>query len=298
MTITCASGADTFPWEAMAAAVDRHFATHFPEETHLGRPPVSTQVLLALEILKAELSCSDEQICSRLRTDFAVIYACGLERVHADRHQSHFVLPEMLAHFRRRLDKTLMAELLQIQSTAAREEGLVSPSHLVVDIFASEQGNQRVNDAATLYKAKKSPECGRKDRVPSASESPATRCPAGPSAAEESHAHLRSTMSRTASPIGPVDSARPNASLLDVGQSAGPLAISAALYLQEEAALESGPPQRLQAHLRQAAQHYEPRAAARKGDSYHGHSVDDRSVAADGFSPTGARCPAEHALSS
>ena len=127
MTITCASGADTFPWEAMAAAVDRHFATHFPEETHLGRPPVSTQVLLALEILKAELSCSDEQICSRLRTDFAVIYACGLERVHADRHQSHFVLLEMLAHFRRRLDKTLMAELLQIQSTAAREEGLVSP---------------------------------------------------------------------------------------------------------------------------------------------------------------------------
>ena len=146
---------DTFPWEAMAAAVDRHLASHFPKETKRGRPPVSTRVLLALEVLKAELSCSDEQICSRLRTDFAVMYACGLETVQADRCQSHFVLPEVLAQFRSRLDETLMAELIQIQSTAAMEEGLVSPSHLVVDTFASEQGSQRVNDAATLYKAKK-----------------------------------------------------------------------------------------------------------------------------------------------
>ncbi|MBT4504833.1 MAG: transposase [Gemmatimonadetes bacterium] len=147
--------ADTFPWASMAAAVDRHLATHFPKETKRGRPSVSTRVLLTLEILKAELACSDEQICSRLRTDFAVMYACGLERVHADRHQSHFVLPEVLAQFRSRLDETLMAELLQIQSTAAMEEGLVSPSHLVVDTFPSEQGSQRVTDATTLYKAKK-----------------------------------------------------------------------------------------------------------------------------------------------
>ena len=83
------------------------------------------------------------------------MYACGLERVHADRRQSHFVLPSVLAQFRGRLDETLMAELIQIQSTAAMEEGLVSPSHLVVDTFPSEQGSQRVNDAATLYKAKK-----------------------------------------------------------------------------------------------------------------------------------------------
>lgn len=147
--------ADTFPWEAMVVAVDRHIATHFPKETQRGRPPVSTRVLLALELLKAELACSDEHICSRLRTDFAVMYACGLETVHADRRQSHFVLPEVIAHFRSRLDETLMSELLQIQSSAAMEEGLVSPSHLVVDTFASEQGSQRVNDAATLYKAKK-----------------------------------------------------------------------------------------------------------------------------------------------
>ena len=147
--------ADTFPWEAMVAAVDRHLARHFPKETNRGRPPVSTRVLLALEILKAELACSDEQICSRLRTDFAVMYACGLETVHADRRQSHFVLPEVVAQFRSRLDEPLMAEVLQIQATAAMEEGQVSPSHLVVDTFASEQGSQRVNDAATLYKAKK-----------------------------------------------------------------------------------------------------------------------------------------------
>jgi hypothetical protein len=31
----------------------------------------------------------------------------------------------------------------------------VSPAHVVVDTFPSEQGRQRVTDAATLYKAKK-----------------------------------------------------------------------------------------------------------------------------------------------
>jgi len=147
--------ADTFPWENMVDAVERHIAAHFPKETARGRAPVSTRVLLALELLKAELACSDEQICSRLRTDFAVMYACGMAQVQADRRQSHFVLPETLAQFRARLSEELMAELLQLQATAAMDEGLVSPSHLVADTFASEQGSQRVNDAATLYKAKK-----------------------------------------------------------------------------------------------------------------------------------------------
>ena len=68
---------------------------------------------------------------------------------------THFVLPEILAHFRSRLDETVMAQRLQIQATDAMEKGLVSPSHLVVDTFVSEQGSQRVTDAATLYKAKK-----------------------------------------------------------------------------------------------------------------------------------------------
>jgi transposase len=147
--------ADTFPWAALVAAVDRSFAQRFPKPTMRGRPPVSTRVLLALELLKHELACSDEQICSRLRTDFAVMYACGIPKVQVDRTQEHFVLPEVLAHFRRRLDGPLMEELLALQAAAAMEDGLVSPAHLVIDTFPSEQGSQRVNEAATLDKAQK-----------------------------------------------------------------------------------------------------------------------------------------------
>ena len=147
--------ADTCPWGPMVEAVDQDLDPPSAEETTRGRPGVSTRVLLALELLKAELSCSDEQICSRLRTDFAVMYACGIEEVHADPRQSHFVLPEILAQFRGRFSEELMPRLLQIQTTAAMEAGLISPSHLVVDTFASEQGSQRVTDATTLYKAKK-----------------------------------------------------------------------------------------------------------------------------------------------
>lgn len=147
--------ADTFPWAQLVAAVDRHPAASFSTMSVRGRPPISTRVLLALELLKAELACSDEQICSRLRTDFAVMYACGIEQVQANREQGHFVLPETLAQFRAGLQAPLLQELLQIQATAAMEAGLVSPAHLVVDTFASEQGSQRVTDAATLYKAKK-----------------------------------------------------------------------------------------------------------------------------------------------
>ena len=83
------------------------------------------------------------------------MYACGITAVQVDRTQDHFVLPEVLARFRRRLDEPLMAELLAIQAATAMEDGLVSPAHLVVDTFPSEQGSQRVTDAATLYKAQK-----------------------------------------------------------------------------------------------------------------------------------------------
>jgi hypothetical protein len=48
-----------------------------------------------------------------------------------------------------------MDELLAIQAAAAMQEGLVSPAHLLVDTFPSEQGSQRVTDATTLYKAQK-----------------------------------------------------------------------------------------------------------------------------------------------
>ena len=147
--------ADPFPWAVLVAAVDRSFAQRFPPQTTRGRASISTRVLLALELLKHELSCSDEQICSRLRTDVAVMYACGIAEVHVDRAQEHFVLPETLAQFRARIDETLLEELLAIQAAAAMDAGFVSPAHLVVDTFPSEHGSQRVNDAATLYKAQK-----------------------------------------------------------------------------------------------------------------------------------------------
>jgi len=146
---------DTFPWTALVAAVERSFTQRFPTPTARGRVPVATRVVLALALLKHELHCSDEQIGSQLRTDLAVMYACGITEGQADRAQGHFVLPEVLAQFRSRIDAALMDELLAIQAAAAMEQGLVSPAHLVVDTFPSEQGSQRVNDAATLYKAKK-----------------------------------------------------------------------------------------------------------------------------------------------
>ena len=147
--------ADTFPWAALVTAVDRNFPQRFPTPTARGRAPVATRVLLALELLKPELHCADEQICSQLRTDLAVMYACGIGEVQVARSQGHFVLPEVLAQFRSRIDAAVMDELLALQAAAAIEQGVVSPAHLVVDTFPSEQGSQRVTDAATLYKAKK-----------------------------------------------------------------------------------------------------------------------------------------------
>ena len=48
-----------------------------------------------------------------------------------------------------------MDELIAIQAAAAMEAGLVSPAHLVIETFPSEQGSQRGTDATTLYKAQK-----------------------------------------------------------------------------------------------------------------------------------------------
>src|SRR5262249_58585943 len=98
---------------------------------------------------------SDKEVGQRLRADVAVMYACGLREVRADHAKAHFVLPETLAQFRRRMDQDLMDVLVAIQAAAAMEKGLVSPAHLLVDTFPSEQGSQRVTDATTLYKAQK-----------------------------------------------------------------------------------------------------------------------------------------------
>jgi hypothetical protein len=148
--------ADTFPWEAMVQAVTQSLTRRFPKQRPTGgRPSVSPRVLLALELLKHEVGESDADVCQRLRTDVAVMDACGLREVHADHSQAHFVLPETLAQFRSRLDQALMDELVAIQAAAAMEAGLVSPAHLLVDTFPAEQGSQRVTDATTLYKAQK-----------------------------------------------------------------------------------------------------------------------------------------------
>jgi hypothetical protein len=147
--------ADVLPWNKFEVAMEQDFARRFSKQRTGGQKPLPIRVLLALELLKAELNCSDEQICARLRTDFAVMYACGIEQVEVNRSQAHFVLPESLCQFRSQLDEALMAHLLAIQSADAIDAGLVSPEHLVVDTFPSEQGSQRVTDATTLYKAKK-----------------------------------------------------------------------------------------------------------------------------------------------
>jgi len=140
----------------MVQAVEQSFARRFPKKRPRGgRPPVAPRVLLALELLKHELGESDEDVCHRLRTDVAVMYACGLREVHADHSQAHFVLARNAGQFRRRLDQDVMDDLVAIQAAAAMEKGLVSPAHLLVDTFPSEQGSQRVTDATTLYKAQK-----------------------------------------------------------------------------------------------------------------------------------------------
>jgi hypothetical protein len=147
--------ADTFPWAKVVEAVEHRVARRFPKRAPGGRHPVPTRVLLALELLKHEVSASDEAICERWRTDLAVMDACGLKEVQLDSPQGHFVLPETLAQFRARLDEALIDALLAIQAAAAMDEGLVSPAHVLVDTFPAEQGSQCVTDATTLYKAQK-----------------------------------------------------------------------------------------------------------------------------------------------
>jgi hypothetical protein len=164
--------ADTFPWVALGSAIEQSFDTRFPKKSLRGRRPVPLRVLFALEWLKHALGASDEDICHRLRTDFAVMYACGLRAYQVNPAQAHFVLPETLCEFRGRLDEALMAELLAMQAAAAMDEGLVRPSHLVIDTFPSEQGRQRVTAATTLYKAQK-----KRSRSSTTSRSRATAGP-------------------------------------------------------------------------------------------------------------------------
>ncbi len=108
---------ETFPWTKLVDAIEQSFAHRFPKRANGGRHPVPTRVLLALELLKHEVGASDEAICERLRTDVAVMYACGLDEVQLDSPQEHFVLPETLAQFRSRIDEALMDEFRPICSS-------------------------------------------------------------------------------------------------------------------------------------------------------------------------------------
>lgn len=73
----------------------------------------------------------------------------------SDKESRRCVLPAVLATFRSCIDQAMLDELLRIQVAAAIASGLVTPAHLVIETFPSEQGSQRVTDATTLYKAKK-----------------------------------------------------------------------------------------------------------------------------------------------
>jgi hypothetical protein len=146
---------DTFPWTKLVDAIEQSVARRCPKRANGGRHPVPTRGLLALELLNHEVGAAEEAICERLRTDVAVMYACGLDAVQLDSPQEHFVLPETLAPFRSRIDEALLEELGAIQAAAAMDEGLVSPAHLLVDTFPSAQGSQRVTEATTLYQAQK-----------------------------------------------------------------------------------------------------------------------------------------------
>jgi hypothetical protein len=142
--------ADTFPWAALVSASEQSFDKRFPKKSPRGRRPVPIRVLCALELLKHALGASDEDICHRLRTDLAVRDACGLRDYQGNPSQAHFVLPETLCAFRRRMDEALTEARIAIQAAAAIDEGLVSPAHRVIDTLPSAQGRPRVTDATTL----------------------------------------------------------------------------------------------------------------------------------------------------
>jgi len=141
--------ADTFPWAALVRAIEHSFDTRFPKQSPRGRRPVAVRGLLALALLKHALGASDEDSCHRLRTDFAVMYACGRHEYPGNPSQAHGVLPETLCALRGRMDAALMDALIAIPA-AAMADGLVRPAHLVIATLPSAPGSQRVTDATTL----------------------------------------------------------------------------------------------------------------------------------------------------
>lgn len=184
--------ADTFPWAALVPAIEHSFATRFPPRSPRGRAPLPLRVWVALELLKHALGAADEDICHRLRTDLAVMYACGLQAYQAPRSPAHFVLPETLREFRGRLDAERRETLIAIQAAAAMEAGLVRPAHLVVDPFPCAPGSHRVTDATTLEKAQTTPCAQRRYRpaMPPPGQPPTAPSPQSPTGAAKGQAWL------------------------------------------------------------------------------------------------------------
>lgn len=147
--------ADTFPWATLVSAIEQSCATRFPKKSPRGRRPMPLRVLCALELLKHARGASDEAIGHRLRTDCAVMEACGLRDSQGHPSQAHFGLPETLCACRGRRDEALREERMASQAAAAMDAGLVSPAPLVLDTLPCEQGSQRVTDATTRSQAQK-----------------------------------------------------------------------------------------------------------------------------------------------
>ena len=55
--------AETLPWAALVAAIDRSFAQRFPKPSRRGRPPVSTRVLLAVTAVRLRNEPRLEEAC-------------------------------------------------------------------------------------------------------------------------------------------------------------------------------------------------------------------------------------------
>lgn len=81
--------AETLPWAALVSAIAQSFQQRFPPTCHCGRRPVPIRVLLAVAWRTHDLGASDEDICHRLRTDVAVMDACGLRDSQVNPSQAH-----------------------------------------------------------------------------------------------------------------------------------------------------------------------------------------------------------------
>jgi Transposase domain (DUF772) len=147
--------ADPCPWAALGQAIEQRFDPRFPNTSPRGRRPGPRRVWLALALLTPARGASDEDICHRLRTDFAVRYACGLREYPGQPSPAHFVLPETRCEVRSRLDAALREERSAMPAAAAMEAGLVRPAPLGIDTLPREHGRPRGTAATPRYQAQK-----------------------------------------------------------------------------------------------------------------------------------------------